>query len=168
MIKYLKVIVLYLVIFLAPINISSAEENEVKPSVKYDEIYDPIEPISRAILGFNFFIDDIAIRPVIKTYKFITPDPVEKGVSNFFGNLKEPIRAIAFVFQGEFIKSLNSAGRFTVNTLTSLGTFDLASRVGMTKNETDIGLTLAKSGVCLLYTSPSPRDRTRSRMPSSA
>ena len=25
-----------------------------------------------------------------------------------------------------------------------------------------------KSGDCLLYTSPSPRDRTRSRMPSSA
>ena len=47
----------------------------------------------------------------------------------------------------EFLKSINSAGRFTVNTLTSLGTFDLASRVGMTKNETDIGLTLAKVGV---------------------
>ena len=27
---------------------------------------------------------------------------------------------------------------------------------------------LAVIGVCLLYTSPSPRDRTRSRMPSSA
>ena len=27
---------------------------------------------------------------------------------------------------------------------------------------------LAKDGICLLYTSPSPRDRTRSRMPSSA
>ena len=27
---------------------------------------------------------------------------------------------------------------------------------------------LAMLGVCLLYTSPSPRDRTRSRMPSSA
>ena len=26
----------------------------------------------------------------------------------------------------------------------------------------------AQSGACLLYTSPSPRDRTRSRMPSSA
>ena len=48
--KYLKVIVLYLVIFLGLINISSAEENEVKPSVQYDEIYDPIEPINRAIL----------------------------------------------------------------------------------------------------------------------
>ena len=29
-------------------------------------------------------------------------------------------------------------------------------------------LTSHKVGVCLLYTSPSPRDRTRSRMPSSA
>ena len=27
---------------------------------------------------------------------------------------------------------------------------------------------LEKNGICLLYTSPSPRDRTRSRMPSSA
>ena len=30
------------------------------------------------------------------------------------------------------------------------------------------GQTLTLSGTCLLYTSPSPRDRTRSRMPSSA
>src|SRR5665811_1861772 len=33
---------------------------------------------------------------------------------------------------------------------------------------TDLGLTGTKFGCCLLYTSPSPRDRTRSRMPSSA
>ena len=33
----------------------------------------------------------------------------------------------------------------------------------------DIGLVLEEaSSICLLYTSPSPRDRTRSRMPSSA
>ena len=30
------------------------------------------------------------------------------------------------------------------------------------------GVKIAKSTGCLLYTSPSPRDRTRSRMPSSA
>jgi len=143
----LKAIVLNLLIFFSFNNLSFANEDDVEPSIRYDEIYDPLEPINRAILGFNFFIDDIAIRPVIKTYKFIAPDPVEKGVSNFFGNLKEPIRAISFIFQGEFLKSLNSAGRFTVNTITSLGTFDLASRVGMPKNETDIGLTLAKGGI---------------------
>ena len=32
----------------------------------------------------------------------------------------------------------------------------------------DYGQRLSKHVVCLLYTSPSPRDRTRSRMPSSA
>ena len=31
-----------------------------------------------------------------------------------------------------------------------------------------VGQTFAGTGSCLLYTSPSPRDRTRSRMPSSA
>ena len=37
-------------------------------------------------------------------------------------------------------------------------------------NATDIldDLDAARCGTCLLYTSPSPRDRTRSRMPSSA
>jgi phospholipid-binding lipoprotein MlaA len=83
---------------------------------------------------------------VIKTYKYIAPEPIEIGVSNFFSNLKEPIRGMSFVLQGEFMKSLNSVGRFTINSLTSLGAFDLASRIGMTKNETDLGLTLAKVG----------------------
>ena len=32
----------------------------------------------------------------------------------------------------------------------------------------NINLELNKGDICLLYTSPSPRDRTRSRMPSSA
>ena len=124
-----------------------AKEENFETSVRYDQIYDPIEPINRVVLSFNFFIDDIAIRPVIKTYKFIAPEPVEKGVSNFFSNLKEPIRGISYIFQGEFMKSFNSVGRFTLNSLTSLGTFDLASRIGMTKNETDLGLAFAKNGI---------------------
>ena len=142
-----KVLLLQILLFVSFINFANSSDVAVKSSVSYDEIYDPLEPINRAILGFNFFIDDVAIRPVIKTYKFIAPDPVEKGVSNFFSNLKEPMRFVSFVFQGEFMKSVNSVGRFSINTFTSLGTFDLASRIGMTKNETDIGLTLAKNGV---------------------
>jgi len=145
--KNLKVI-LY-IITVTFLNLNPLYSNEEKPisDISYDEIYDPIEPINRAVLNFNFFIDDVAIRPVVKTYKFIAPMPVEKGVSNFFSNLKEPIRTVSFVLQGEFYKSVNSLGRFTINTLTSLGTFDLASKVGMEKNETDFGITLAKSGV---------------------
>ena len=142
-----KVLLLQILLFLSYASFANSDEIPIESSVSYDEIYDPLEPINRAILDFNFFIDDIAIRPVIKTYKFIAPDPVEKGVSNFFSNLKEPIRVISFVLQGEFMKSVNSVGRFSINTITSLGTMDLASRIGMMENETDIGLTLAKSGV---------------------
>ena len=142
-----KVLLLQILLFVHYESFANSDEIPIESSVSYDEIYDPLEPINRAILDFNFFIDDIAIRPVIKTYKFIAPDPVEKGVSNFFSNLKEPIRFISFALQGEFMKSFNSVGRFSVNTVSSLGTFDLASRIGMTENETDFGLTLAKSGV---------------------
>ena len=145
--KHLKV--LLLLIFVSFFQITSLHSNEqtVEPGISYDEIYDPIEPINRVVLNFNFFIDDIAIRPIVKTYKFIAPEPVEKGVSNFFSNLKEPLRTVSFILQGEFYKSFNSIGRFTINTFTSLGTFDLASKVGMEKNETDFGITLAKGGV---------------------
>ena len=42
---------------------------------------------------------------------------------------------------------------------------DMAPRGGP---QQQAGVIQAQPGVCLLYTSPSPRDRTRSRMPSSA
>ena len=145
--KYFKVILLIIFVTFKQISFSYSNEDVSASGISYDEIYDPIEPINRAVLNFNFFIDDIAIRPIVKTYKFIAPEPVEKGVSNFFSNLKEPIRTVSFILQGELYKSFNSIGRFTINTFTSLGTFDLASRVGLEKNETDFGITLAKGGV---------------------
>ena len=145
--KYLKAVLLIISLHFLQILTLHANEDVSVTGISYDKIYDPIEPINRAVLNFNFFIDDIAIRPIVKTYKFIAPEPVEKGVSNFFSNLKEPIRTVSFIFQGEFYKSLNSIGRFTINTFTSLGTIDLASKVGMEKNETDFGITLAKGGV---------------------
>ena len=153
MIKLFKVILFQFLLSMLFFNAVNSQETAINTSVQYDEIYDPFEPVNRAILGFNFFIDDVAIRPVIKTYKYIAPEPIEIGVSNFFSNLKEPIRGISFILQGEFIKSFNSVGRFTINSLTSLGTFDLASRIGMTKNETDLGLTFAKGG----FSSVTPR-----------
>ena len=50
-----------------------------------------------------------------------------------------------------------------INTLIGVGMKALLALVFLI-----IGLWIAKRVHCLLYTSPSPRDRTRSRMPSSA
>ena len=89
MIKHLKVILLIISVTFFQTTPSYANEEVSVSGISYDEIYDPIEPINRAVLNFNFFIDDITIRPIVKTYKFIAPEPVEKGVSNFFSNLKD-------------------------------------------------------------------------------
>jgi len=145
--EFLKVFVFVVFFTFSSFYISNANEDSKSPTVEYTEIYDPIEPVNRAMLKFNFFIDDYAISPVVKTYKFIAPDFVEKGVSNFFSNLKEPVNSIAFFFQGEFSKSFKSMGRFSINTLTSIGTFDLADKIGIEKEKTDLGITLAKGGV---------------------
>ena len=145
--EFLKVFVFVVFFTFSSFYILNANEDSKSPTVEYTEIYDPIEPVNRAVLKFNFFIDDYAIRPVVKTYKFIAPDFVEKGVSNFFSNLKEPVNSIAFFFQGEFSKSFKSMGRFSINTLTSIGTFDLADKLGIEKEKTDLGITLAKGGV---------------------
>ena len=47
---------------------------------------------------------------------------------------------------------------------------DARLRTGQTTQQADSVAALSReaTGTCLLYTSPSPRDRTRSRMPSSA
>ena len=45
---------------------------------------------------------------------------------------------------------------------------NLAAGYGLVEVLRDISLEIKEGEVCLLYTSPSPRDRTRSRMPSSA
>ena len=57
----------------------------------------------------------------------------------------------------------------TVDTDLALGTDEILRRAaqvyqGLSADE----ITQVESIACLLYTSPSPRDRTRSRMPSSA
>ena len=64
--KYLKVILLLASVIFLHVTPIYSNENEVVSSISYDEIYDPIEPINRAVLNFNFFIDDIAIRPIVK------------------------------------------------------------------------------------------------------
>ena len=50
---------------------------------------DPLEPMNRVIFGFNEVIDDNILEPVAEGYRFITPDPVEDSISNFFNNLGE-------------------------------------------------------------------------------
>ena len=66
--------------------------------------------------------------------------------------------------RGDLIAVTDSSGKIIGHGLSSYGAADAAKIKGHKSGEIEIMLGYR----CLLYTSPSPRDRTRSRMPSSA
>ena len=55
-----------------------------------------------------------------------------------------------------------------VQSMITSDTMDTAASVKQTLELVKVGCEIVRITACLLYTSPSPRDRTRSRMPSSA
>lgn len=65
-------------------------EEVVKESVDYAiDVYDPLQGFNRRAYTFNYYFDKFLYLPVVNTYEFITPDYVEKRVSNFVDNVFE-------------------------------------------------------------------------------
>ena len=109
---------------------------------------DPLEPINRAVFGFNEVVDDAILEPVAKGYKYVTPDPVEESVTNFFNNLGEINTIINSTLQFKLDKTLSSSGRLIINsTLGVFGLFDVASTMGIEKHNEDFGQTLGYYGI---------------------
>tara|TARA_B100001750_G_C15517146_1_gene608208 strand:+ start:2433 stop:3191 length:759 start_codon:yes stop_codon:yes gene_type:complete len=110
--------------------------------------HDPLEPMNRAIFKFNEIIDENILKPIAETYKDVTPDPVEAGVSNFFSNLGEINTIINDVLQLKFGQAAHDIGRFAINsTLGVFGIFDPATVIGLKKNREDFGQTLGYWGI---------------------
>ncbi len=109
---------------------------------------DPYENINRKIYSFNDSVDDYVAKPVSDAYKFVTPDFVETGVSNFFNNLKNINVVANDLLQGKFTQSGMDTGRFLMNTTLGMaGFFDVAKSVGLQQNDEDFEQTLAVWGV---------------------
>jgi phospholipid-binding lipoprotein MlaA len=109
---------------------------------------DPYENINRKVYGFNDSVDDYVAKPVSDTYKYVTPDFMQTGVSNFFNNLKNINVVINDVLQAKFEQSGRDSGRFLMNsTLGLAGLFDVAKTVGLEQNDEDFEQTLAVWGV---------------------
>jgi len=107
---------------------------------------DPWEGYNRKVYAFNDGLDKV-VRPVAVAYDKITPDPVQRGFGNFFRNLDAPVTYVNLVLQGKFKESVETIGRFLVNsTIGLLGFFDLASKWGLPYYNEDLGQTLATWG----------------------
>lgn len=113
-----------------------------------NSVNDPLETYNRTVFGFNTAIDKVILRPIAKTYAFITPGPVDKGIGNFFNNLGQITTVANDILQANVSNTVRDTGRFAINsTLGILGIFDVASKMGLENNTQDFGLTLAKWGV---------------------
>jgi phospholipid-binding lipoprotein MlaA len=109
---------------------------------------DPWERFNRAMYNFNDKFDRVLLKPVAKGYRFITPDPAEKGVGNFFSNLDDAVVVVNDVLQFKPLQALSDTGRFLVNsTLGIAGLFDVATPIGLKKHDEDFGQTLGRWGI---------------------
>ena len=107
---------------------------------------DPWEGYNRKVYAFNEGVDKIA-RPIAVGYDKIMPDPLQRGVGNFFRNLDAPVTYVNLVLQGKFRESADTFGRFFINsTVGLLGFFDVASRLGIPFYNEDLGQTMATWG----------------------
>ena len=113
----------------------------------YAEV-DPFQNINEKTHNLNQTLDQQVASPVARFYKRITPDFLEKGITNFTHNIEDLSIGINNILQGKFNEGLSDFSRFTLNTsIGLLGFIDIASDLGLTKHDEDFGQTLAVWGV---------------------
>ena len=111
------------------------------------EVRDPLEPMNRKVHSFNTFFDRWLLKPVAKGYVVVVPNPIRRGVGNFFDNLLYPTVVINQFLQGKAAEGGRDTMRFLTNTTVGLGgLFDVASHWGLEKHEEDFGQTFAVWG----------------------
>ena len=109
---------------------------------------DPLESWNRGVFAFNDSVDVAVVKPVATVWRDWVPQPLRRGVSNFFGNVGDLWSATNLALQGRFGDSLSDLGRFGTNTVFGvLGFVDVASELGLEKHGEDLGQTLGVWGV---------------------
>lgn len=111
---------------------------------------DPLEPINRAIFSFNDAAYTYVLDPIGDGYTTVTPEPVRGGISNFFTNLKFPIRFVNSVLQGKVARAGQETGKFIIDSTAGFfGFFDVSSSIDELNDvpAEDLGQTLAVWGI---------------------
>ncbi len=105
---------------------------------------DPYENFNRPMFAFNMTLDHLFLRPITHVYTFVTPKPVQKGVTNAFNNVDEVITIPNDILQGKFLFMLNDVWRVVLNSTVGIaGLFDVAKHMGLRPHYETFGLTLA-------------------------
>lgn len=110
---------------------------------------DPFEPVNRLAWDFNWeILDKYLLRPAAQAYVTVVPGFARKGLSNVVENLSEPSYAVNNLLQGKLEPSVDSFTRFLLNsTIGVVGIFDVASAMGVPRQEEEFGEVLGVWGL---------------------
>lgn len=109
---------------------------------------DPFEEWNRGVQSFNDDLDEYAMKPVAKGYRWITPSFVDQGITNFFSNIKDIGVTINDLLQFKLAQGGMDGSRFLVNSIAGIGGFiDVASMIDLPKHNEDFDQTLGVWGV---------------------
>lgn len=113
------------------------------------EVHDPLEPMNRAIHGFNKVVDQALIAPTARVYRTVVPGVVRDRVSNVVRNIQEPVNMVNALIQGDVEHAFTSLWRFVLNTTLGVGgMFDFAgANAGLEYRKEDFGQTMGRYGV---------------------
>ncbi|MBC8009714.1 MAG: VacJ family lipoprotein [Burkholderiales bacterium] len=121
----------------------------------YDEyapiqVSDPIEGFNRGVFAFNDWTYTRVLTPAVKGYEVVVRPPVNRAISNFYDNVRYPIRVVNCLLQGKFSRAGLETKKFYVNTVAGLGGFirqsDTVPDIAKVPRE-DFGQTLGVWGV---------------------
>ena len=109
---------------------------------------DPFEPWNRSMYAIHEAVDGAVVKPVAQGYVKYTPEPIRTGLSNFMGNIDDFFTGVNDFLQGQPQRAGDSFGRVLLNsTFGIVGIFDIASDMGIAKDQNDFGITFGKWGM---------------------
>lgn len=109
---------------------------------------DPLESLNRRIHAFNLGLVDTIFEPAAEYFFTHTTYGTQKGVSNFFFNLREPITIGSALLQGDFHDAGSATARFLINsTYGILGVYDRASELGYPRKVRTLDQTFCSYGI---------------------
>lgn len=109
---------------------------------------DPLEGFNRTMFSFNDTVDKVALKPAAQAYDAVVPNPVQRGVGNFFGNIGDLWSSVNQLLQGRIEQGVSTFMRVAINTTFGLGgVLDVATEARLPREKSDFGQTLGKWGV---------------------
>lgn len=124
-------------------------QNKPATAAEADEsVNDPIEPVNRAIFGFNEYFYEYVLGPISTAYTDYLPAFFRQGVHNFLANLQSPVILANDVLQGEGQRAMETLGRAIVNSTIGMGGIvDMGAEMGVRRHKEDFGQTMGVWGV---------------------